>query len=285
MKYKQINWLASYPKSGNTWVRCFLEAYFTGQIDINDLNISVQDDVAPAYETGNGTDVIKMPIDIQQLARPMAMLRLVERYNKEGLKVPLFIKSHAPCVDCNSIELLPQSLTKSTIYIVRDPRDVLPSFAKHMGVELDVAMEWMNDKYRQLNPSEYRVADYVGDWSSHATSFMLDKFHNTLLVKYEDMRLNPIREFQKILTHIGIDPIFKRVKQALELVELDKLRAKEAKNGFKESSPHAKDQFFGKGEVGAYKDKLTTKQLYFIERNFGSVMKKLGYLGKNRKAA
>ncbi len=285
MDYKQINWLASYPKSGNTWVRCFLEAYFTGQININQLNISVQDDVAPAYDTGSGRDITKMPIDIQHLARPMALLRLVETYKREGLKIPLFIKSHAPNVTCNSIELLPQSLTKSTIYIVRDPRDVLPSFAKHMGTELDIAMEWMNDKYRQLNPSEARVSDYIGDWASHVNSYLISQYHNTLIIKYELMRQNPMKEFQKILTHLGIDPVPKRVKEALELVELDKLRQKEQKEGFIESSPHAKDQFFGKGEVGAYRDKLTPKQIHFIERKFGPIMKKMGYLGNRRKAA
>ncbi len=285
MKYAQINWISSYPKSGNTWIRCFLEAYFTGQVDINAISISVQDDVAPAYQTGNNTDITKRPIDIQQLMRPAALLRFVEKYQETGLKVPLFIKSHSPNVTCNSIDLLPTSLTKSTLYIVRDPRDVLPSFSKHMGVDIDVGLKWMTDKYRTLNASETRVADYISDWATNVSSYMHDKERNTLLVRYEDIRANPISEFRKILTHFGIDPVVERVKRAIELVELDKLRKKEQEKGFIESSPHAKNQFFGKGEIGGYKNKLTVKQINTIEKKFGHVMKKLGYLGNKRKVA
>ena len=285
MRYKQINWLASYPKSGNTWLRCFLEAYFTGQIDINSLNISVQDDVAAAYQTGNHTDVTKMPIDIQQLARPMALLRIVERYKQEALKIPLFVKTHSPNVAVNGIDLLPLSLTKKIIYLVRDPKDVLPSYAKHMGADIDKAIDWMNDKYRTLNASEVRVADFIGNWSSHVNSFSDDNMKDILIIRYEDMKDDPVDSFSSILEHIGINPILSRVENAIELVELDKLKAQEQKNGFIESSPHAKNEFFGKGEVGGWKDKLTIKQQNFIERRFGSVMKKFGYISKRRRAA
>lgn len=284
MRYDHINWLASYPKSGNTWVRCFLQAYFTNKIDINELTISVQDDVAPAYQTGIRDDITRRPIDIQHLARPMALLRFVEQYNSQNLSIPLFIKTHSPNVSCNGIDMLPANLTRSVVYIVRDPRDVLPSYAKHMGVGIDVGLKWMTDKYRTLNPTEHRVADYISDWATNVDSYLVDKEHNVLIVKYEDMRVSPFKEFRRILTHLGIDPIDCRIRSAIELVELDKLRAKEKKEGFLESSPHAKDKFFGRGEVGSYVEKLSIKQINKIERKFYTVMKKLGYIAKKRAA-
>ena len=88
-----------------------------------------------------------------------------------------------------------------------------------------------------------------------------------------------------MLKHLGITPVPERVNKAIDLVELDKLRAQEEKSGFIESSPHAKDEFFGSGEVDGWKKKLSIKQQNFIESRFKSLMKRLGYLGKQKKAA
>ena len=75
--YKQIVWIASYPKSGNTWVRCFFDAYFMNEVDINDILCSVTDDLPSAYDIGDGTHIKEHRFEIQQLARPMALLRLI----------------------------------------------------------------------------------------------------------------------------------------------------------------------------------------------------------------
>lgn len=286
--YKEIVWLASYPKSGNTWVRLFLDAYFLGDCDINDMVSSVADDNARALEIGDGVhDIRELPIDLQQLARPMGMLRRVLAFKQNHFAdVPLFMKTHSANLLTNGIELLPEMLTKATIYIVRDPRDVLPSFAKHMGCDFDTALEHMTQPYRVLQGSKEsnKVSDFVSSWSKNVTSYMSTDTHNVKIFRYEDLKANPEYHFAEILTHAGIKPDPQRVKKALELTELDRLREQEKDKGFRESSPHAQNAFFGKGEIGGWKGKLSKRQQTVIEKKFKNVMKRLGYL-ENRKAA
>lgn len=278
MDYKQIVWLASYPKSGNTWLRCFLDAYLMGEVDINNILCSVQDDIAAAHQIGDGGDVTKLPIDIQQLTRPMALLRQVRAYNEMNPVTPLFMKSHSPNYIANGIELFPPALTKKIVYIVRDPRDVVISFAKHMGTDLDIGVKWMNDKYRTLTSTDIRTADFLGAWDAHVLSFLNDDIRDVLIIKFEDIRANPVQEFTKVIQHVGLELDHAKVRKSVELTALDRLKNQEEEKGFKESSPHAKDKFFGKGEIGGWKGKLTQKQRYRLEKDLGSMMKRLGYL-------
>lgn len=281
MSHQRIVWLASYPKSGNTWVRCFLDAYFLGEVDLNELVCSVTDDRADRHQIGDGSNIVDLPIDIQHLARPMNLLRLVRMFDQNKFsKVPLFVKTHNPNMVVNGIELLPQQLTQATIHIVRDPRDVLPSFAKHMGTDLDQAIEWMTDRWRTLKGTKSKTMDIISSWNEAINSFLNDDCHNVRTFLFEDMKSNPVETFSEMLVHAGITPDYDRVRQALDVVKLSKLRKQEQENGFKESSPHAKDQFFGKGQVGGWKTALNDMQKHKIEKAFGRTMKRLGYVKK-----
>jgi hypothetical protein len=273
MDYRQIVWLASYPKSGNTWVRCFLDAYFMGKLDLNEILTSIQDDRADLFDLGDGSEPWRMPVDIQHLARPMALLRLVKAYSQSQTGIPLFVKSHSGNLLANGIEMLPMSLTKATVFIVRDPRDVAPSFAAHMGVENEKAIDWMQDKLRNLSASEHRMSDFISSWDYHTNSFLNDDQHNTLVIQYEELKANPVDMFCKLLRHAGVEPDIDRVEQAVEITRLENLKQKESETGFKESSPFAKDQFFGRKHPP-----LDDRQRYKIEKAFGRVMKRLGYL-------
>ena len=278
MDHKKIVWLASFPKSGNTWVRTFLDAYFLGELDLNELVCSVTDDRVDRHQVGDGSNIAKEPIDIQHLARPMNLLRLVKAFNANRFAdVPLFVKTHNPNMIVNGVELLPQQLTQAVIFIVRDPRDVLPSFAKHMGTDLDTAIEWMQDKWRTLQGTDTKVMDLLSSWDRHTLSFLNDDCHNVHLFRYEDMRSDPEGQFKHILEASGAPVDENRIRQALDMVSLEKLREREQRDGFRESSPHAKDQFFGKGLVGGWKGKLAPAQQHKIEKAFRRVMKRLGY--------
>ena len=285
MDYRQINWIASYPKSGNTWVRCFLDAYFINDVDLNQLVASCGDDNAARCLPGDGSDPSKYPIDVQMLTRPMGMLRLVRQYNLNNPGIPLFVKTHSANMVANGVELLPEPLTKSVIYIVRDPRDVIISFAKHMGVDIDKALEYFSDKYRTLyDDRKPKMADFITSWASNVRSYANADTHNVKVVRYEDMKSDPVKVFMDILSHAGVSPDKKRVQDAVDMVELDKLKALEEKTGFKESSPFRKDKFFGKGLTGGWKNELTPVQLNKLNKECGALMKRFGYLEK-RKAA
>jgi hypothetical protein len=279
-KYQEIVWLSSYPKSGNTWLRLFFDAYIMGEVDINEVVTSVADDNAKRHTIGDQTtDIRRLPIDVQQLARPMALLRLVLAFQQNRIaNVPLLVKTHNPNLVSNGIELLPAHLTKQTIYIVRDPRDVAPSFAKHTGVDVDKAITSMSNRYNVLqdeDKSSNRVADLLSSWDNHVNSYRTGDAHNTKIYRYEDMREKPERTFRQIIEQVGLPFDHERMQKALELTDLERLRSVEKEQGFKESSPHAKDQFFGEGRG---RHKLTIRQRKRIEKDMGRQMKALGYL-------
>jgi hypothetical protein len=257
----------------------FLDAYLTGDIDLNEIVCTVTDDRAERCPMLDGKPISELPIDIQHLARPMGLVNLVRAYNQYGHKeVPLMVKTHTAHMLANGVELLPMSLTKAVVYIVRDPRDVCVSFAKHMGVDIDKAIDYMTDRYRTLKGSNNdRMSDFLSSWDANVLSYLNADTHNVRVFTYEAMRERPVETFSDILAHIGIEVDPMKVEKALEMVNISKLREKEQKEGFRESSPHAKDQFFGPAKVGGWRDKLTDTQAYRLERKFHRLIKRLKY--------
>ena len=277
--YKQMIFIASYPKSGSTWLRCFLDAYFMNEVDINELLSTITDDFGPAYDMGDGKMIAEYNFEIQQFLRPMALLRLVKQYLSTDKSIPFFVKTHNANLLINGYEMIPATLTKSVIFIVRDPRDVLPSFSKHMGVDMDKGVEWMQDKFRMLGGST-KASDFISSWKDHTNSWLNPCAHNVKYFRYEDMISDPISTFTKMLEHAGINPDRERVIEALELVKLSKLKKQEEKEGFSEHSKHAKGQFFG-----VKHKKITPKQSHILEKECGRIMKKLGYIDALRKVS
>ena len=269
---KEIIWLASYPKSGNTWVRCLLDAYFLGSVDINELLSSVSDDTAMRFDTGLG-DIRKLKPEIQMLARPMSLLRLVLAY-QGSKKLPLFVKTHCPNSTVNGIELLPPHLTKAVIYLMRDPADVAPSFAKHFGIDVDTAIKWMQDPGRIIlgDDAPTKVSSFVGSWKDHVQSYTTMNYQNTQVFRYEDLRADTVKTFSEMLEHAGVDVDTKKVRNAVELTELSKLREQEDRKGFREASKKA-NRFFGEGKVNG--SELVPRQRHILnkirKRNYGLV--------------
>lgn len=282
MQHRKIVWLASYPKSGNTWVRCFMDAYFLQEVDINDIVCSVSDDLSFRHQIGDGSDIVDEPIEIQMLTRPMALLRLVRTFNENKFAdIPLFVKTHFPHMLANGIETLPEALTYSVIHIVRNPLDVLPSFSKHIGISCDEGFDAMLDKRRAIiTPDSNKTTNILGAWDDYVNSYIKADTHNVLTIRYEDMLSDPVEEFSKMLRHAGVEPDKDRVIKAIELVKIDKLKKQEDKNGFRESSPKAKNKFFSrtKTDIG---DVLRSK----VKRKFERVMKRLGYLNSIKRVA
>jgi hypothetical protein len=281
MNYKEIIWLASYPKSGNTWVRLFIEAYLLGKFDLNNVICSVSDDTSTRHGVGDGSDERSFPVEIQQLTRPMALLRLVRMFHKhkpvDGM--PLFVKTHNANLVANGMTLLPEQLSKKTVHIVRDPRDVALSFSKHIGLSVDKTIDYMEDKYRVLSTDTERLkmSDFLSSWRKHTQSFLEGDLIGVKTFLYEDMYYDGVKTFCDILDHCEIEPDAERVEMALELVKLSNLREKEKEDGFVEASHKNTSGFFGKGG-SRWEKELLPSQAHRIAKMGGAYMKKLGYL-------
>ena len=135
----KIRWIASYPKSGNTWVRCFLQAYLTGKLDINDLNLTMGDSSPFDYQGCSVAPLGALSSYEAAWYRPAALFNMCVRHKG------LILKTHNANVKVNGISLIPEFMTHSAVYVVRDPRAVCLSHSKHMGIDVEKSIYSMNN--------------------------------------------------------------------------------------------------------------------------------------------
>jgi hypothetical protein len=268
----KIIWLASYPKSGNTWVRAFLLNYIRDSgapENINDLaDISVPEPLVTFFQPLTAEPVQKLAgPEIQEL-RPRAHAALAAR----GKAV--FVKTHNANLAFHDIPLCTPEHTGGAIYIVRDPRDVALSYAAYTGWPLDDIIALMANPQAAIAPDEKQVFEFLADWSSHVTSWVASP--SRVLVRYEDLLREPQTYFARILRYIGTEPDPARLARAITHTNFATLSAQEQKTGF--AAHRSNNPFFRTGQAGLWQTGLTTAQQAQIITSNGPVMKKLGYI-------
>lgn len=259
-----INWIASYPKSGNTFVRMLTSAYVTGHLDINSQLITEYDSPKYLYKALAPSD---LDHDENIFLRPAVLLHMLasRKYS------PPIVKTHWANIVVHGITAIPRKLTGSAVYLVRDPRDVCVSFARHIGKTVDQTIYEMSNHNNVMYDDESKVATYLTTWSEHVESWERDF---VTVVRYEDLKADPEGEFARILKAFGIKVNLQRLRKAIRLTDIERLKIQERKRGFVEIGKQ--DKFFGQGK--GWCNELTDKQSRRIEEDHGEVMQKYGYL-------
>jgi hypothetical protein len=276
-----IVWLSSYPKSGNTWLRIFLSNYLYGEKNINDIHT---DNVASSrYYLSKFTG-----IDSQYLT-PKEQYKLrsdsyIHRSNKS--KKTLWVKAHDAYTFHSNTHLFPVEATRAAIYIVRNPLDVSISYASHMDISLEESIVRIQDDDNILasNTKKYskQLSQKLGTWADHYNSWTKQKEIKTHIVRYEDLKQDPVQYFRKILEFLDIEINEDKLIQSIENSSFDKLSKQEKDNGFREKPSKAKS-FFRKGIVGDYKNVLSEEQIETLCNSFSEEMKELGYMDNQGK--
>ncbi len=277
---QRLVWLASYPKSGNTWVRLFLAAYThpeREEVDINDVDVSLHAAHRDLFDRVIGLEASDLtPAEIERF-RPDVYRQLAAEAEE-----PLFLKVHdrwRRTPDGGS--LFPPEITAATIYIVRDPRAVAPSYASHYGVRIDAAIDQMATSDSTLALPRDRLPSQLpqpmGSWSQHVTSWLDQPELPVHLVRYEDLHAAPEAYFAEILRRAGLPVAAERLDAALTQTRFERLQAQEAAVGFKERLSAA-PRFFRQGRPDRWREELTPAQIARIERDHGAVMERLEYL-------
>ena len=273
---RKIWWLASYPKSGNTWVRMFLNAYVTGfPIDINSAFQYVMGDIYP-----EGLQMI-CPRDIKTLTTKEQYMyhnaMLLNLLNMNPTK-DVCLKTHNAKCRVEEIPTIPPSFSAGAVYIIRDPRDVVISLSHHFNIDIDASIAFMNNIKQAGEHVNTKLVHILLTWSLHVTTWTnKNEDVPTTVIKYEDLLENTEETFVKILKALSFNKINKeKLKFALEETKFEKLRAFEDKFGFREKANG--DKFFRVGKAGQWKTKLTKKQIKQIEEDHKDVMEKFGYL-------
>jgi len=248
----------------------FLQAYGTGYLDLGMLTFVLTDTNAHAWQSISPIPLDQTGLDIQLLMRNAVIIHLITSTGKR----PVIIKTHNINAQMNGIDPIPAMLTRGGVYMVRDPRDVAISFAKHLGISVDEAISIMS-KSKYILQKDGMAFQMLGTWSHNVKSWK-----DYCVVRYEDILEDPHRGFQKVLKGFGLTVNKKRLGKAIRLCEFERVKKQESKRPFTETSPHT-DSFFHHGTSGHWKDILSPDQARRIESDHREVMEQYGYLQSN----
>ncbi|HEY1858197.1 sulfotransferase domain-containing protein [Acidocella sp.] len=267
----KLVWLASYPKSGNTWLRAFLHNFLLqpeAPQSINALTDVSVVECAAALFGAPGTAFT--PADVQK-ARPAVHQRLTELHHG-----PVFVKTHNANLAMHDVPLCTPAVTAGTIYVVRDPRDVAVSYSAYTGMSLDEIIALMADPRAALRGTDLQVFEFLSSWSEHARSWVGAK--NRLLVRYEDLLANQEAAFGRVARFLSPNVDAERLRRAIAFSDFSILATQERDSGYRAHGTAAQTPFFRAGKSGQWRDVLTTAQAQSIIAAHGEVMRSFGYL-------
>ncbi len=277
---KGIVWLASYPKSGNTWTRNFLHNLLNilehgadAPQDINAMNeLTFWEISAKWYEKHLGKKVTECTREEIAAVRPKVQEDIADSI--DGLAL---VKTHHALVMDRGVPLINFAVTAGAIYIVRNPLDVAISFASHMGTDIDDAIEQMAMRGLETAIGETSVHEIYGSWSQHVESWTRKPHQTIYVMRYENMLADPFRIFGGLARHLLLRPTDEQLRLAIERSSFETLKKQEAEHGFKEK-PDKAERFFREGKSGQWHEGLTRRQVRRIVQDHHVRMARFGYL-------
>ena len=278
-----IVWLASYPKSGNTWFRIFLANLLRDTDEpasINDLEGSPIASARGLFDENVGIEASDLTAEEIDHLRPELYCHLAETAEK-----PLYMKIHDAYTEVSSdLPLIPAQATAGVLYLIRNPLDVAISFAHHNGTNYDTTIDLMacNDFSFCGKPDRLsnQLRQKLLSWSGHVLSWIDGAPFPVCLLRFEDMKAEPIETFTSAVRFAGLTHNEKQIQKAIEFSSFEILQQQEEMDDFRERS-HRAAHFFRKGKCGSWRAELTSEQAARIIADHGEVMRRFGYLDEN----
>ena len=274
---KSLLWLASYPRSGNTFTRLLLANYFFPGEEAFDINKLA--DFIPADTSGLLWDHLSsiLPNSIETTWRNRASV--FNRYRETGKSAGFFgLKTHTANVEVFGSQGFDFRPNDRILYIVRHPLDVLLSYSDYNGRQRDSAIEVMCTSGATVENKQLGGLEVRGSWVEHVRSWLTPPPCPLFLVRYEELCLATEVTLRNILAFLGA-PIFpEKIKHAVEATRFDRIRDQEMARNFKERPETTlSGAFFRKGTALQWLRELTPAQAYRLADSCGDVMEQLGY--------
>ena len=285
-----ITWIASYPKSGNTWVRALLSAYLHSEDGIFDFKLLKKIDQFPSSKFLDFFDPNLKDIKESSAYWVAAQdrINLEESLDEKSIRL---LKTHSALCKVNNNPFTNKQNTKAIIHVVRDPRNVVTSLANHFSKSLDETYNFMITSELMLTLGEWGVdgknAVLLGSWIEHYNSWKNSKIAPRLVVRYEDLVSDTKNTFINILNFLkkfnNIIINEEKINKVIRNCDFNILQEKEKKEGFSEAveskiDNNKKVNFFYLGKKNNWSDLLNPELEKKITKSFESEMKELSYI-------
>jgi len=275
-----IIWCASYPKSGNTWVRAIITSLLYSQDGIFNFNMLKNVDLFP--KRFYFKEFIDDYSDLNKIS--CYWITAQEKINSDG-KLKIF-KTHNGNYNFSGNDFTNKKNTAGVIYIVRDPRNIITSIANHYQLNLQQSADFLFDEKRYLfnkndpnDLAEENIITLLGSWKANYNSWKTAS--NSLIIRYEDLLLNTKSEINKLsmfmqkFTKFNIND--EKIQNILKTTSFEILKKNEEREGFEEAA-NSDIKFFNLGPKNNWKNLLNKDLINIVEKKFSKEMKELGYI-------
>ena len=282
-----IFWIASYPKSGNTWLRTLISSYYYSDDGIYSDNIIKR--IGQFPEKMHFTDFDYNQNIVTDTSR--FWIKAQEKINKD--KKLKFFKTHNTFGALNNNHFTDNKNSIGAIYIIRDPRNVITSLMNHYELDNEQAIKWMtNEKNYIYDVSKFKEDGYsdfqfVSSWNTNYKSWTVQKKIPIKFIKYEDLLNQTFAVFKDVINFINITTRnnekikIDKLKNSVKSTFFDKLQDMEKKNGFSEAITSKKNNkkipFFNMGPKNDWKNVLNKNLINRLNDHFEKNLIELSY--------
>lgn len=277
---KNMVWLASYPKSGNTWFRVFLSNLLSDSsqaVHINNLHLTSISSNRSIIDSYLGMHSAELDAEEVDNLRPQVYQELSQE--SEGT---VYIKTHeAWSLNSKGNPIFPEEITMGVLYIIRNPLDVAISYSFHNNESIDSTISVLNDDISALCERKDRISiqtrQILSSWSNHVSSWIKKSKLPVHVLRYEDMLDNPLNAFKGAVDFLKLEYGETEIMSAIKNSSFDKLRVMEETDGFKERAIDS-EIFFREGRSNQWESQLSEVQINEIISHHQTIMKRFGYL-------
>ena len=282
-----IFWIASYPKSGNTWLRTLISAYYYSKDGI--FNQSILKNIGQFPEKRHFVDFNYNPGNVTDTAK--FWIKSQEKINKD--KKIRFFKTHNTFGKVNNCDFTNKDNSAGCIYIVRDPRNVITSLENHYEMHHEEALKWITNlnKYiydvHKIKEDGYSNFQFISSWSMNYKSWNIQKKIPIKIIKYEDLLKETFVVFKDIVEFVNKTLNIKekidinKLKNSVNSTNFNKLKNEEKNNGFIEAVLSKKNKekipFFNLGPDNDWRKILDKDQQSKLTNIFKEDLIELGY--------
>jgi len=276
-----IIWIASYPKSGNTWVRVFIHHLLRmaagkplEEHDIDELHRTSRSAAGriDLYEHFLGKPVTEA--DPREIAEVRLKVQQAIAEEAEGI---VFAKTHSFLGRVFGYPMINRAFSAGAVYIIRNPLDIVVSLSHHLNVPIDRAIRSLGASLNSPVTIETTAQEIWGSWTENVATWTADPTPAIQVVRYEDLVADPRGRFGEMVEHLRLDVTPEQIDEAVALASFDRMRAEEEKGGFVERPDHT-EFFFREGRAGQWREVLSREQIERIVNAHGEQMARFGYL-------